>query len=103
MLPSFTLRVFLEGLTYLHHPHDRRHIIHRDLKPQNVMVENLGYSVLIDLGFGKSILLVARKDGFRAGSHHFCIASSKICHGKNLHMLRNSNVHGTGVDQLYGS
>jgi serine/threonine protein kinase len=72
----------LEGLTYMHRCHDRRHIIHRDLKPQNVMMNNLGYPVLIDLGFCKSILLVTN-DGFRAGSHHFCIASSKICPGQN--------------------
>jgi serine/threonine protein kinase len=39
----------LEGLTHMHH----RHIIHRDLKPQNIMVDNLGLLVLIDLGFGK--------------------------------------------------
>jgi serine/threonine protein kinase len=77
----------LEGLMYMYRRHDCRHIIHRDLKPQNAMVDNLGYPVLIDLGFGKSILLVA-KDGFRAGSHHFCIASSKICPGQNLHMLQ---------------
>ena len=34
----------LEGLTYMH----RRHIVHRDLKPENVMIDSLGYPVLID-------------------------------------------------------
>jgi serine/threonine protein kinase len=54
---KFYVAGILEGLTYMH----RRHIIHRDLKPQNIMVDTLGLlPVLIDLGFGKSILLVAK-------------------------------------------
>jgi serine/threonine protein kinase len=99
----------LEGLTYMHHRHDRRHIIHRDLKPQNVMVDNLGYPVLIDLGLGKSIMLVA-KNGFRAGSHYtFVLLLAKYvpdetytCCGIPMYMAPefiNFMGHDKGIDQ----
>jgi Protein kinase domain/Cyclic nucleotide-binding domain len=38
----------LEGLTYMH----RRHILHRDVKTANVLLNEKGYPVLIDMGFG---------------------------------------------------
>jgi CRP-like cAMP-binding protein len=38
----------LEGLSYIH----RHHIIHRDVKPENILIDDKGYPVLGDFGFG---------------------------------------------------
>jgi len=48
---KFYAACMLEGLSYMH----RRDYVYRDLKGENVMVDNEGYCVIIDLGFAKYV------------------------------------------------
>lgn len=40
-----------QGLSYMH----RLGFVYRDLKPENVMIDDMGYAVIVDLGFCKNI------------------------------------------------
>ena len=48
----------LEAVCYLHH----RDIYHGDLKPQNIIINNQGHLVLIDLGLAKKFKTSAKAD-----------------------------------------
>lgn len=55
---KFYASAILEGLGYMH----RRSILYRDLKPENVLIDNTGYPVIVDLGFGTFPLIPPEYD-----------------------------------------
>ena len=48
---TFYCACLLDGLAYMH----SQNIIHRDIKSENVMIDSLGYLVIIDFGFAKRV------------------------------------------------
>jgi len=48
---AFYAANMLVGMQYMH----ERKIMHRDLKPENVLLNNQGYTVLVDLGFARVV------------------------------------------------
>ena len=50
----FYLGTILEALSYLH----ENNVLFRDLKPENVLIDDDGYCILVDFGFGKRFLLM---------------------------------------------
>jgi cAMP-dependent protein kinase regulator len=54
---KFYAMVISDTLDYIH----RRGFAFRDLKPENVLIDQDGYPVLCDFGFGKSFLILSNK------------------------------------------
>ena len=50
----FYLGTILVALSYLH----ENNVLFRDLKPENVLIDDDGYCILVDFGFGKRFLLM---------------------------------------------
>jgi Protein kinase domain/Cyclic nucleotide-binding domain len=76
---KFYAACIMEGLGYMH----RRCILYRDLKPENVLIDNTGYPVIVDLGFGTlcccaSILFYSTPYRSRAYAY-YVIFHSQVC------------------------
>ena len=77
---KFYAACILEGLSFMH----RRHILYRDLKPENVLMDEMGYPVIVDLGFGESLQASNQTTPKRAFLNRcfFCLLTcvcSKVC------------------------
>jgi len=55
----FYASTVIEALSFMHY----KGVAYRDLKPENIMVDDQGYTRIIDLGFAKKIPFIEDKDG----------------------------------------